>query len=943
MFISRYSLATTLALTFLAAYGGDSSSQNSPPQLQAAKPPPAAVPGPTTPVPPTVNYTFTPLQQGKKIAGSQVSENAINATGNISRPQVNQSISGNFIASIIAEDPDGIDEVYLGFANTQRALPLCQGSCGSSLHITETGINPLEFDQESGNLVLELFVKDSQGNETRVATRDFSWRRVFVEGVSAQWQGQTVQVNWQSLPGYFRYNVYIAYDAALTPKNISSIDGGQAFRALNATSLAITNREANRLNYILITAIDGSGESAFSETIPLIPAEGFENQPPVAVNDAFSLDEDSQLQANLLENDTDPESGLLTVSQTPLTPPQQGSVEISENGNFTYTPQTNFNGQDNFVYQITDNEGATDSATVSLTITPVNDAPQALNDEYSVTEAIAFTPVTSEGLLANDSDIDGDSLTVDTVPVTAPQFGSLTLNTNGTFTYQSQQGITETRDQFQYRVTDPAGASATATVTLNISTVNEPPSAQPDAYTLDEDNVLNVNAEQGILANDSDPDGEPLVIQQPLLSSTSNGELNVAATGAFVYTPQANFNGSDSFSYKLIDSAQQESTATVTLTINPINDAPQAVTDEYQATTAITLAVVASDGLLNNDTDIDGDTLNVSGVNTSPSNGSVDVSADGSFSYTSNSEFVGTDTFSYDVSDGNGGTTTGNVNIVVALAANIPPVANNDTAEVQQGNSVTIDALANDTDADEDNLTITSATADNGVANIDNNQIVYTPNAEFVGTDNVNYSISDGNGGTANAVVVVSVTANNGPIANPDTAITDEDTNVEIDVLANDTDPQNGTLSVTAASANNGAVSINQNLLNYQPNLNFNGQDTITYTLQSSSGNTAQGIVTITVNAVNDPPVTALDFATTQPETAVTVDVLANDSDPEGDALTVIFAGTEFGDTVINNGTTVTYTPSPNINSDVVTYRVSDGNGGITRGSIIVTVTEGRK
>jgi len=942
MFASRYSLATILTLAFLASCGGDSSSPDVVTQVPApTAPPPVAATEPETPNKlPTVNYKFTPLLQGKEIQTSNVSDAFINATGSISHPQANQSISGNFIASIRAEDPDGIDEVYLGFANTEFAIPLCQGGCGSSLLITETGINPLEFEQESGNLLLELFVKDGQGNESRVATRSFTWQRVFVEGVTAQWQNQNIQVSWQSIPGYFRYNLYIAYDSELNPKNISTLDGGQAFRSLTSTSFTIANRQTNRVNYIRITAIDGSGESAFSEPLTLIPAEDFENQPPVATNDEFSLDEDSLLEGNLLANDQDPEAGVLTINQTPLTAPQKGSININANGDFSYTPQPNINGEDSFVYQITDNEGATDTAAVILNILPVNDSPIALDDEYSVTEAITFSPAPGETLLANDSDIDGDSLSVDSTPVTPPQFGSLTLNADGSFTYQSQQGLSETLDQFQYRVTDPQGASATATVTLNISTVNEPPSAQPDTYTIDEDNVLNVNAAEGILANDSDPDGEPLVIQQPLLSTTTNGELVVAPSGAFDYSPSPNFNGVDSFSYKLVDSAQQESSATVTLTINAVNDAPIAVADEYQATTAVTLEVTSTEGLLNNDTDIDGDNLTVLAVNATPTNGSVTLSADGSFSYTSNNEFLGTDTFSYDVSDNNGGTATGSVSIIVAAPVNTQPVAVDDVAEVQQGSSVIIDVLANDTDADEDPLTITDATAGNGTVIIEENQVVYTPTPEFFGTDTIDYSISDGNEGTASAQVVVTVTENNAPVANPDTAETLEDESVEIDVLANDTDPLNGTLSVTAASATNGSISISNNLLNYTPNLNFNGTDTINYTLESSSGNNAEGLVTVTVISVNDPPVTGLDFATTQPETAITVSVLDNDSDPEGDPLTVILAATEFGETIINNGTTVTYTPVAGIGSDIVTYQVSDGNGGITRGSIIVTITE---
>ncbi|MFC1479096.1 Ig-like domain-containing protein [Planctomycetota bacterium] len=272
------------------------------------------------------------------------------------------------------------------------------------------------------------------------------------------------------------------------------------------------------------------------------------------------------------------------------------------------------------------------------------------------------------------------------------------------------------------------------------------------------------------------------------------------------------------------------------------------------------------------------------------------------------------------------------------------PVAVDDTAETDEDTPVTVDVLANDTDGDGDPLTIIRAgMASNGTVVINGDDVTYTPNQDFNGTDEFFYTISDGKGGTDTAAVTVTVNPiNDAPVAVDDSAETDEDTPVDIDVLANDNDVDGDSLDVTGVSvpANGTAVINGDNTVTYTPDPDFNGEDSFTYTISDGNGGTDSATVTITVNPVNDPPVAVDDSVETDEDTPVDINVLANDSDPDGDPLTVESCTTPSnGATVISGNNTVTYTPDLNFNGeDSFTYTISDGNGGTDSATVTITV-----
>ncbi|XQF90960.1 cadherin-like domain-containing protein [Pseudoalteromonas espejiana] len=207
----------------------------------------------------------------------------------------------------------------------------------------------------------------------------------------------------------------------------------------------------------------------------MAPVGGELNFAPKAVNDLFDVNEDLALQGNVLINDSDEYQGTLNVNSTVVVSPQHGNVTISENGDFTYTPRANFNGNDAFSYQVINELGMTDTGIVEITINAVNDAPIALDNTYNIT-ADGSLVVTAPGLLANDSDIDLDLITVDTTAVSSPTKGTLTLNDDGSFEYVGSANMQGT-DTFEYRIIDALGAQAIASVTINALDQNSPPTA----------------------------------------------------------------------------------------------------------------------------------------------------------------------------------------------------------------------------------------------------------------------------------------------------------------------------------------------------------------------------------------------------------------------------------------------------------------------------------
>jgi VCBS repeat-containing protein len=619
------------------------------------------------------------------------------------------------------------------------------------------------------------------------------------------------------------------------------------------------------------------------------------NDPGEAVDDTATTEEDTPVDIDVLANDIDVEGNAFVASVTQGT---SGSVSINPNGTVKYTPNANFNGSDSFTYTL----DTGDTANVSVTVTPVDDLPVAVDDTATTDED---TPVDID-VLANDTDVDGDPITVESF--TQPTNGEVTENPDGTLKYTPDADFNGT-DSFTYTI----NGGDTATVTVTVDAVDDNPVAVDDTATTDEDTPVDID----VLANDTDVEGDPITVES--FTQPTNGEVTENPDGTLKYTPDADFNGTDSFTYTI----NGGDTATVTVTVDDVNDAPIA-NDDTESTdedTPVDIDVLA------NDTDLENDPITVESF-TQPTNGTVTENPDGTLKYTPDADFNGVDGFTYTI---NGGSTASVTVTVDAVDDN--PVAVDDTATTDEDTPVDIDVLDNDTDVEGDPITVESFTQPtNGeVTENPDGTLKYTPDADFNGTDSFTYTINGGD--TASVTVTVDAVDDN-PVAVDDTATTDEDTPVDIDVLDNDTDVEGDPITVESfTQPTNGEVTENPDgTLKYTPDADFNGTDSFTYTI--NGGDTAT--VTVTVDAVDDNPVAVDDTATTDEDVEVDIDVLDNDTDVDGDPITVeSFTQPTNGTVTENPDGTLKYTPDADFNgTDSFTYTI---NGGDTA-TVTVTV-----
>ncbi len=590
----------------------------------------------------------------------------------------------------------------------------------------------------------------------------------------------------------------------------------------------------------------------------------------------------------------------------------------------------------------TDPAAGNNSATATTTVTPVNDPPTANDDAATVAEDAAATAI---AVLSNDTITPDTGETLTITAVTQPANGTVVITGGGTgLTFQPAANFSGTTT-FTYTVSDGNGGTDTATVTVTVTPVNDPPTANDDVATVAEDAGATAIA---VLANDTiaPETGETLTITA--VTQPANGTVVITGGGnGLTFQPAADFFGVTTFTYTVSDGNGGTDTATVTVTVTPVNDTPTANDDvatvaEDAGATAV--AVLANDSIAP-DT---GETLTITAV-TQPANGTVVITGGGTgLTFQPAAGFSGITTFTYTVSDGNGGTDTATVTVTVE-PGNAPPDAADDVATVDEDDPATaIDVLANDSTAPDvgETLTITAVTQPGSgtvVITGGGTGLTYQPDADFHGTDTFTYTVSDGNGGFDTATVTVTVDpVDDAPAAADDVATVAEDEAVTIDVLGNDAGLGDGPVVVTIASAPGaGVATVNPDgTVTYTPAADFTGTDTFTYTVTDADGQPSTATVTVTVTPADDDPIAVDDLAWTALDTPVTVDVVANDVDVDGDALTVI-AVTQpaSGTVVIDAGGTVTFTPAAGFQGTVTfTYTVSDGAGATSTATVTVEV-----
>ena len=364
------------------------------------------------------------------------------------------------------------------------------------------------------------------------------------------------------------------------------------------------------------------------------------NQPPQTTDDNVQLDEDGTLVISVLDNDTDPDGSLDPNSLSVVIQPLHGTATvvtgtIGVTPTIVYSPVLDYSGNDTFTYRICDFEMACSTAIVTITVRDVNDSPVAGDDNVITNED---TPANIL-VLANDTDVDNDPLSISMVGM--PASGTASVQIDSSITYAPNPNFYG-RDSFTYVVSDGI-LTDTGTVSVTVLPVNDAPVAVDDLVFTAEDSPEDIP----VRLNDFDVDGDLLTVV--VVGQPDNGGTTTTNGSSVRYTPFINFNGTEVFTYTISD-GQASDTAIVTVTVIPINDRPIARNDTYS--TAINTALdIDPPGVLANDSDPEGTVLTARPVS-SPANGILLFNSNGSFSYTPNINFVGSDTFTYEASDG---------------------------------------------------------------------------------------------------------------------------------------------------------------------------------------------------------------------------------------------------------------------------------------------------
>lgn len=474
----------------------------------------------------------------------------------------------------------------------------------------------------------------------------------------------------------------------------------------------------------------------------------------------------------------------------------------------------------------------------TTTTTAAPSAPKAVADSVSLLEDGSVTI----DVLANDTDPDGD---IASVRITVnPKSGTAVVTPNNKITYTPTSNFNG-GDSLTYELCDAGGRCSSAAVVIVVTAVADPPVAVPDSASVTED-VAKVIA---VLANDTDPDGNIATV-----TITMQGSLGTATVSgtSVTYTPGANKNGSDTFTYQVCDTTLLCDTANVTVVIAPVADAPKAVNDT--ATVPEDSSVVVN--VASNDSDPDGDLVSSSAsVATAPAHGTATSNGNGTITYKPNPGYVGSDSFTYQICDATSRCATASVLLTVTDVPE-PPVAVADSATTNEDVSVSINVAANDSDPDGDldlgSVSIISFPSQGTVSVTGGGFVSYFPAANTSGSDSFTYRICDSGGRCAAATVSVTVIAQpDSPIAVNDSASTTVNTAIVVPVSSNDSDPD-GDLDIDSITIvtppSNGMVQLNSGgAIRYTPNGGYTGPDSFTYSICDFGGRCDTATVSITV------------------------------------------------------------------------------------------------
>ncbi|KIP65980.1 polymer-forming cytoskeletal family protein [Vibrio harveyi] len=716
---------------------------------------------------------------------------------------------------------------------------------------------------------------------------------------------------------------------ALTASNLV-VDGDATVTVNDDGSFTITP-DANFNGDIDITfdINDGTDTIVATADLTVNPV----NDLPQPEDQAFTIGEDGVLlftDEDLLTGATDIEGDDLSVEGVTYTG-ADGVLTDNGDGTYSFAPNENFNGDVNFTFDVSDGTD-TVTANIDVSVTPENDPPVAGSTSYTVHEDNSIT-ISDEQLLANSSDIEGD-VSIDSVSYSGTD-GVFQDNGDGTYTFSPNENFNG-EVSLDVVVVDEDGATDSTTAGITVLEVNDPPIAGTTSYTIDEDEVITISAEQ-LLANSSDIEGE--VALDSVSYSGSEGIFTDNGDGTFSFAPNQNFNGEVNLDVVVVDEDGATASTTANIDVLPINDAPVSGDLAYSVDedNSITLS---QEQLLAQATDVEGDALTATNL-VVDGDATVTANDDGSFTITPDANFNGDIDITFDISDGSD-TLVATADLTVNPVNDLPQPEDQAFTIGEDGVLLFTDEdlLDGATDIDGDDLSVegVSYTGADGVLT-DNGDGTYSfaPNENFNGDVNFTFDVSDGSD-TVTANIDVSVTPENDPPVAGSTSYTvHEDNSITISneqLLANSSDVE-GEVAIDSVSYS-GADGVFQDngdgTYTFSPNENFNGEVSLDVVVVDEDGATDSTTAGITVLEVNDPPIAGPTAYTIDEDQVLTFSesqVLLNASDVEGDVelVSISYDGPD-GIFSVNGDGTCSFAPNENFNGQVsldVTIRDEDG------------------
>lgn len=583
------------------------------------------------------------------------------------------------------------------------------------------------------------------------------------------------------------------------------------FSAVGAVVTYVPSTDYNGDDAMTVSVSDGSRSVTGSVSITVTPV----NDPPVAIADTLVIGHDTPytlMTATVLANDSDVDSTALSV--VAVTAGEHLTVTLS-GSDIIITPAPRYTGATSFTYTVSDGENSA-RATVSVTVSP-DKAPVAVADTLTTAEDTPLT-IAPSTLLANDSDPDGDTLSI--VAVGFATNGTVVL-AGGSIIFTPALDFHGTAT-FSYAVSDGV-ITVNGAVTVTVTDVNDGPVVTNGSITTPEDTAVAFT----LVA--SDPDGDALTYAT---TAPANGTLSGTAPH-LTYTPSANFNGTDVVAFTVSDGGAPVA-GTFTITVTPANDAPvadaQSLTIDEDTALGITLT----------GSDVDDDTLTFS-ILTQPAHGTLSGTPP-ALTYTPTANFHGGDSFGFAVNDGSA-TSSATVAITVSSVED-PPIANNQSVTTNEDVPLPIMLTATDGDGDTLTYAVTSSPT-HGALTGTGSSLTYTPNTNYHGSDTLTFSVTDGKASATGTVAITVISVNDPPSTSDQRLIVDAERATTLTPVASDPDGDAVTY-VIAVAPQHGQISGTPSAVIYTPDAGYTGADTFVFAVSDGTA-TSSGTTTLLV------------------------------------------------------------------------------------------------